>query len=77
MLKEFVYRYKIYVIILLYLVVFLLIHLAKPKLLYNEEGSFRPFGLGYRHKTVISMWVVSIILAIFCYLAVTLYLQSD
>jgi len=77
MLKEFVFQYKIYVTILLYLVIFLLIHLTKPSLLYNEEGSFRPFGLGYRHKTVISMWVISIVVAVFCYLAITLYLQSD
>lgn len=75
MLKEIVYQYKIYVIILLYLVIFSCIHLMKPSLLYNEEGSFRPFGLGYRHKTVISMWVISIVLAIFCYVSVSMYLQ--
>jgi len=48
--------------------------MLKPTLLYNEEGGFRPFGVGYRHKTVIPIWLVSIILAIFSYLAVLYYL---
>lgn len=54
--------------ILLFLVIFSIIHFSKPSLLYNEEGGFRPFGLGYRHKTVIPIWIVAIILAIFSYM---------
>ena len=36
--------------------------------IYNEKGGFRQFGLGYKQKTVIPIWVVSIVLAIACYL---------
>jgi hypothetical protein len=46
----------------------------KPGCIYNEDGGFRPFGVGYKHKTVIPIWVVSIILAILCYLVVSAYL---
>ncbi len=46
----------------------------KPRLLYDTDGSFRQFGVGYRHKTVIPIWLVSIILAIFSYIAVLYYL---
>jgi hypothetical protein len=38
--------------------------------MYTKEGGFRPFGVGYKHKTVVPIWIVAIILAIFSYLAV-------
>jgi hypothetical protein len=60
---------------MIFLVVFSIIHISKPSILYNEEGGFRPFGVGYRHKTVIPIWGVSIVVAIFSYLAVLSYLQ--
>jgi hypothetical protein len=39
------------------------------------DGSFREFGVGYKNKTVIPIWVVSIIIAILCYLAISYYLM--
>jgi hypothetical protein len=42
----------------------------KPSVMYNEYGEIRPFGLGYSHKTVIPIWLFSIVLAILCYLGV-------
>ena len=56
--------------ILLFLIIFSVIHYLKPSLIYNEQGGFRHFGLGYKQKTVIPIWVVSIVLAIMCYLVV-------
>jgi hypothetical protein len=56
--------------ILLFLIIFSVIHYLKPALIYNEQGGFRHFGLGYKQKTVIPIWVVSIVLAIMCYLVV-------
>jgi len=73
-LKGFIRYNKLSVAIILFLLVFSTIHIAKPVLLYNEEGGFRPFGVGYRHKTVIPIWIISIIVAIFSYMAVMYYL---
>lgn len=56
--------------ILLFLIIFSVIHYLKPALIYNEQGGFRHFGLGYKQKTVIPIWIVSIVLAIMCYLMV-------
>jgi hypothetical protein len=42
----------------------------KPGFAYNDDGGFRPFGLGYRNKTIVPIWVVAIILAIFSYMIV-------
>jgi hypothetical protein len=43
---------------------------VKPGFAYNDDGGFRPFGLGYRNKTIVPIWVVAIILAIFSYMIV-------
>jgi len=73
-LKGFVRYHKLNVTIFLFLVLFTSIHLMKPGLIYNTDGSFREFGVGYRHKTVIPIWILSIVLAILCYVAVSYYL---
>jgi len=73
-LKGFVRYHKLNVTIFLFLVLFTLVHLLKPGLVYEKDGSFREFGVGYRHKTVIPIWVVSIVLAILSYVAVSWYL---
>ena len=74
-LKGFVRHNKLNIAILLFVILFSCIHFIKPGFLYNHDGGFRPFGVGYKHKTVIPIWVVSIILAILCYLAVLVYLN--
>jgi hypothetical protein len=56
--------------IVIFLIIFSIVHWLKPPLIYNEHGGFRQFGIGYKQKTVIPIWVVSIVLAIFCYLVV-------
>ena len=73
-LKGFVRYHKLNVTIFLFLLLFTLVHLLKPGLVYEKDGSFREFGVGYRHKTVIPIWVVSIVLAILSYLVVSWYL---
>jgi uncharacterized membrane protein YidH (DUF202 family) len=74
MSKGFVLYHKLSIAIIIFLILFSVIHLTKPTMLYNENGSFRQFGVGYRHKTVIPIWGVSIVIAIFSYLAVIYYL---
>ena len=71
--NKFVRIHKINFAILIFLIVFTMIHIYKPPLMYNEDGGFRPFGIGYRHKTVIPIWIASIVVAIFSYLAVLYY----
>ena len=46
----------------------------KPAFIYNNDGSFRQFGLGNTNKTVIPIWVFTIVLAIVSYLAVLYYI---
>ena len=62
------------VAILLFIVLFGITQLAEPAFLYEKDGSLRLFGLGKIKKTVIPIWLVTFILAIFCYLSVLYYL---
>lgn len=73
-LKIFIGKNKLNFSLLLFIILFGLIHQMKPSIVYDEEGEFRPFGIGYRHKTIIPIWLVAIITAIFSYIFVMSYL---
>ena len=73
-LKIFIGRNKLNISLLIFLILFFMIHYLKPSIVYDENGEFRPFGVGYRHKTVVPIWLVAIITAIFSYLFVLSYL---
>ena len=70
---RFVRFHKVSIAIYLFLILMFLVHYFKPKIIYDENGGFRQFGIGYRNKTILPIWLVSIILAIFAYLSVLIY----
>jgi hypothetical protein len=74
-LKPIIKNNKLSVSIVLFLVLFSLIHYLKPAFIYDKNGAFRQFGIGYREKTIVSMWVVAIVLGILSYLSVSYYLM--
>lgn len=53
--------------IAIFILLFAIIQSMKPSFLYNTDGSLRPFGIGYRKKTVVPLWLVVILLSIFTY----------
>ena len=55
--------------IILFVVLVAIIQYFKPACLYNSNGSFKTFGLGYRNKTIVPIWLVVLILAILSYVA--------
>ncbi len=75
-LKEVIKNNKLAVTISVFILIFTIIHVHKPSILYNNDGSFRIFGVGYRHKTVIPIWLISIVLAILCYIFISFYLAN-
>ena len=60
--------------IILFVAIFGTIQLMKPACFYNRDGSLRHFGVGYRNKTILPVWLLSIILGILSYLAVMYYI---
>jgi len=69
--RTIIKSYLLHISIVLYLILILGVHIMKPGFIYNKEGGFRPFGIGYKHKTVIPMFVISIVLAILSYVMVS------
>jgi hypothetical protein len=73
--KRFLANHKVSFAVLLFLLFFGMIHLAKPDFIYYKDGGFRPFGIGYQNKTILPIWLISIILAITAYILVAWYLS--
>ena len=72
--RHFIRNHISAVSILIFIVAFAIVQLTRPAILYNADGSLKQFGLGMSSKTVIPIWLVTMILAIFSYLFVLYYL---
>ena len=72
--RLFINKHITAISIMIFIAIFCIIQVIKPSFLYNENGALKKFGLGVRQKTVIPIWLVTMILAIFSYLFVLYYL---
>ena len=61
--------------IILFVTIFYIVQYFQPSIIYNDDGSLRDFGIETKKKTVLPIWLVSLILAIFSYLFVLYYLK--
>lgn len=75
MSKNFIRNNITIVSIVIFIISFIIVQLLKPSFLYNSDGSIREFGVGYKNKTILPIWLLSIILGIFSYMAVLYYLS--
>jgi hypothetical protein len=76
MYKQFIRKNVPLVSIILFLIIFGSIQMLKPSFLYNKDGSLREFGVGYKNKTILPVWMLSIVLGILSYLAVLFYITK-
>jgi len=72
--RLFMRKHLVSFAIILFVALYTLIVKIKPGFLYNNNGSLRLFGIGYKKKTIIPVWLVSITLAILSYLLILYYL---
>lgn len=75
MLKIFARKNKTLASIIIFLILFTIVQIMKPSFLYGRDGSIREFGVGYRNKTILPLWLFSIILGILCYIMVLYAIQ--
>ena len=73
-IRSFIRKHIISFAIIIFISIYLVIHKLKPAFIYNKDGTLRQFGMGYRHKTILPMWLIVIILSILSYLVVLYYL---
>ena len=60
--------------IIFFIIFYLFINYIKPGLIYTDIHTLRPFGLGYKNKTVIPLWLIAIISAILSYTMILYWL---
>jgi len=75
MSKNYIRENITLVSIILFVIIFGIIQIIKPSCFYNRDGSIREFGIGYRNKTILPVWLLSLVLGILCYLAVLYYVN--
>jgi hypothetical protein len=76
MYKNYIRQNITLVAIILFITIFGSIQMMKPACFYNKDGSIREFGIGYRNKTILPIWLLSLVLGILCYLAVMYYVST-
>jgi hypothetical protein len=74
MLTKFARNNTTFVAIIIYLIIFTIIQIIKPNYLFNNNGSLREFGIGYKNKTILPMWLFSLLLGILTYIMVLYYI---
>lgn len=71
---SFIKKNYLFFSVLIFLILYGFIFKIRPSFLYKKDGQLRSFGLGYKNKTIIPLWLVSISLAIISYLFILFYL---
>lgn len=72
--RTFIRKHLVSFATILFVTLYVLMIKIKPGFLYNNDGSLRTFGVGYKNKTVIPVWLLAITLAIISYLGILYYL---
>jgi len=63
--------------IVIFLVIFSIVLMLKPTFIFNNNGLLREFGVGYKNKTILPLWLFSIILGILTYVLVLYYIRHS
>ena len=70
---DFIKKNQTLISIILFLIIYFIIQLDHPLFIYNNNGSLKQIGVGYKNKTILPVWLLSIVLGILCYIAVKYY----
>ena len=74
MFRTFIRNNITLVSVIIFAIIFIFVQIMKPAFLYNRDGSVRQFGIGYKNKTIMPVWLFSLFLGIMSYLVVLYYL---
>ena len=77
MYKTYIRQNITLVAVILFVIIFGTIQMMKPACFYNRDGSIREFGIGYKNKTILPIWLLSLLLGIVSYLAVLYYVNAN
>jgi hypothetical protein len=64
----------VFYVIGIFISIFIIVsYIWKPLFLFNTDGSLKEFGVGYKNKTIMPLWLFSIVLGILSYMSVMYY----
>ena len=53
--------------IVLFAVIYIVLSTYKPGFIFSKDGNIREFGVGQSNKTILPLWLVSLLLGILSY----------
>lgn len=74
MYRNIIRNNSLFISILIFVIIFSVIHIVKPSCFYNTDGSIRSFGIGYKNKTILPIWLAAILIAILSYTFILYYI---
>jgi hypothetical protein len=66
-------EHRLTIAIAIFMVIFIAINMIKPAILYKRDGTLRQFGIGSSQKTIVPIWLATILLAVFSYIGIIYY----
>lgn len=76
-MKNVIRRNVVSISIIIYICIYLVLMSLKPSFLFQQNGSLRDFGIGYRNKTIIPVWFLAIFIATLSYFSVMYYVSTE
>lgn len=75
MLNYYLQNYKIVSAIILFFILYILFISLKPSFCFDEDENLLQFGLNYKNKTILPLWLITILLSIISYFSIYYFLH--
>lgn len=69
-ISHWIRRNKVVSAIFLFFLLFILLLTLFPSVWFENDGSIRDFGVGYKKKTILPAWLLAVLLGILSYVVV-------
>lgn len=67
---------RLFMILMVYFIGYILIVVFKPGIVFDSTNNhLRSFGVGYKNTTILPLWLISILLAIFSYFIILYFIH--
>ena len=70
MVSHYFRKYATTISIALFAIIYAALSVYKPAMMFSKDGDLREFGVGQSNKTIMPLWLVSLLLGIMCYFVI-------
>jgi hypothetical protein len=74
--KNILYKNRILICLVIFIIFLFFLHSIKPNFIYNNNGTFMEFGIGYTNKTIFPIWFIVIIFSLLIYIFVMYFINK-